>query len=205
MRIQFLEKQIRIQVISSKFTNFFNKPEFQFVFFCSLIFKLKLDEPFRNQEIFIIPLFLIVQILALRVNFFFGFLVDILPLGFGSMDPHNFQDPDPRRPNLGDSTDPDPKHCKKKITIMPNTPPFQNVGPSLQVLRSPLTSFYERFLTWQAITPREFQTELTAGASFTACFITLKDFNAKSLNNIYKYYFIIFRTLTIKKGRVSNY
>ena len=57
-------------------------------------------------------------------KFFFAFLVDILPLGSGSMDPHNFSDPDPRRPNLGDSTDPDPKHCNKKITIMPNTPPL---------------------------------------------------------------------------------
>ena len=38
---------------------------------------LKLDEPFRNEKIFIISLFPIVQIWVLRVNF----LVDILPLG----------------------------------------------------------------------------------------------------------------------------
>ena len=57
---------------------------------------LKLDEPFRNQEIFIISLFSIVQIWVLRVKFFFlQFLVDILPLGSGSVDPHIFANPDP--------------------------------------------------------------------------------------------------------------
>ena len=39
--------------------------------FFSLVFILKLDEPFRNQEIFIISLFSIVQIWVLRFNFFF--------------------------------------------------------------------------------------------------------------------------------------
>ena len=41
-------------------------------------------------------------------KFFFQFLFDILPLGFGSVDPHIFVDPDP-----------DPKHCiwqKKNLT-----------------------------------------------------------------------------------------
>ena len=56
-RIRILDphwkKWIRIQVIS--FTDFFNKKQ-KFNFF-SLIFVLKLDEPFRNQEIFIIHLF----------------------------------------------------------------------------------------------------------------------------------------------------
>ena len=70
-----------------------------------LIFMLKLDEPFRNQEIFIISLFSIVQIWILRVNFFLQFLVDILPLESGSVDPHIFADPDPGSQNL---TDPDP-------------------------------------------------------------------------------------------------
>ena len=64
---------------------------------------LKLAAPFKNQEIFIISLFSIVQIWVLRVNFFFlQFMVDILPLGSGSVDPHIFADP----------TDPDPKHCR---------------------------------------------------------------------------------------------
>ena len=54
---------------------------------------LKLDEPFRNQEIFIISLFSKVQIWVLRV---LQFLVDILPLGIGSVDPHIFADPDPK-------------------------------------------------------------------------------------------------------------
>ena len=38
------------------------------------------------------------------------FLVDILPLGPGSGDPHIFADPDPGSQNLADPTDPDPKH-----------------------------------------------------------------------------------------------
>ena len=45
------------------------------------------------------------------------FLVDILPLGSGSVDPYIFAepDPDPGSQNLADPTDPDPdpKHCKK--------------------------------------------------------------------------------------------
>ena len=69
---------------------------------------LKLDEPFRNQEIFIISLFSIVQIWVLGVNIFLlQFLVDMLPLGSGSVDPHIFADPDPGSQNL---TDPDLKH-----------------------------------------------------------------------------------------------
>ena len=38
------------------------------------------------------------------------FLVDILPLGSGSVDSHIFADPDPGSQNLADPTDPDPKH-----------------------------------------------------------------------------------------------
>ena len=72
---------------------------------------LKLDEPFRNQEIFIISLFSIVQIWVLRVNFLLlQFLVDFLPLVSGSVEPHIFADPDPGSQNLADPTDPDPKH-----------------------------------------------------------------------------------------------
>ena len=81
MRIRILDPhwKKRIRVISIKFTEFFNKAEFQF--FClifSLIYMLKLDEPFRNHEIFIISLFSIVQIWGLRVNFFLQFFVNIL-------------------------------------------------------------------------------------------------------------------------------
>ena len=51
------------------------------------------------------------QILVLGVKkFFLQFLVDILPLGSGSLDPHIFADPDPGSQNLVDPTDPDPKH-----------------------------------------------------------------------------------------------
>ena len=38
-------------------------------------------------------------------------LVDILPLGSGSVGPHIFVDPDPGSQNLADPSDPDPKHC----------------------------------------------------------------------------------------------
>jgi len=43
------------------------------------------------------------------------FLVDILPLGSRSVDPHIFAnpDPDPGNQNLADPTDPDPKHWRK--------------------------------------------------------------------------------------------
>ena len=57
-------------------------------------------------------LFSIVQIWVLRLKFFFlQFLVDIFPLGSGSVDPHIFADPDQGSQNLADPTDPDPKHC----------------------------------------------------------------------------------------------
>ena len=52
-----------------------------------------------------------VQIWGLGVKkFFFQFLVDVLPLGSGSADPHIFVDPDPGSQILADPTDPDPKH-----------------------------------------------------------------------------------------------
>ena len=38
------------------------------------------------------------------------FLVDILPFGPGSVDPHIFAEPDPGSQNLADPMDPDPKH-----------------------------------------------------------------------------------------------
>ena len=71
---------------------------------------LKLDEPFRDQEVFIISLFSIVQFWVESKICLLQFLVDILPLGSGSVDPHNFADPDPGSQNLADPTDPDPKH-----------------------------------------------------------------------------------------------
>ena len=65
--------------------NLFNKAEFSN--FCLIFFMLKLDESFRNQEIFIISLFSIVQIWGLRVTFFPSVFVDILHLGSGSREP----------------------------------------------------------------------------------------------------------------------
>ena len=99
MRIQF-----RIRILD---------PHWKKIFYFSLNFILKLDEPFRNEEIFIVSLFSKVQIWGLgEKRFFLQFLVDILPLGSGSVDPHSFADPDPGSQNLADPTDPDPKHCK---------------------------------------------------------------------------------------------
>ena len=53
----------------------------------------------------------------MRVKFFLHFLVNILPLGSGSVDPHIFADPDPGSQNLADPTDPDPKHCYPSVPI----------------------------------------------------------------------------------------
>ena len=79
---------------------------------------LKLNEPFRNQEVFIISFFSIVQIWVLRVkSFLLQFLVDIFPLGSGSVDPHIFADSDPASQNIVDPTDPDPKHCLQVVAF----------------------------------------------------------------------------------------
>ena len=77
--------------------------------FCSIIFMLKLNKPFITQEIFIISLFIIVNILVRRVkNLFLQILVDIFALGSGSVDLHIFTNPCPGSQNL---TDQDTKHC----------------------------------------------------------------------------------------------
>ena len=55
-----------------------------------------------------------VQILVSGVKkFFLQFLIDILPRGSGSVNPHIFAHPDPGSQNLADPTDPDPdpKRC----------------------------------------------------------------------------------------------
>ena len=67
--------------------NFFNKKMFKFLLnIFSLIFILKLNEPFRHEEIFIISLFFKSSV----KKFFLQFLVDVYPL-----DLHIFADPDP--------------------------------------------------------------------------------------------------------------
>ena len=71
MRIHIGKKWIWIQVISINLLIFLTKQNFHsFVLFFSLIFILKLDKPFRNQEIFIISLFSLVKIWGFGVNFF---------------------------------------------------------------------------------------------------------------------------------------
>jgi len=52
-----------------------------------------------------------------KKDFFLQFLVDILPLGFGSVDPHIFADLDPGSQNLAD-----PKHWNQQLKIIS----FQN-------------------------------------------------------------------------------
>jgi len=44
-------------------------------------------------------------------------LVDFLPLGSGSVDPHIFADPDPGSQNLADPTDPDPMHLNQSSNL----------------------------------------------------------------------------------------
>ena len=67
-----------------------------------------------NQEIFIISLIFKSSDFDFRDKkvFFLQFLVEILPLGSGSVDLHIFADPDsdPGSQNLADPTDPDPYH-----------------------------------------------------------------------------------------------
>ena len=79
------------------------------VYFFSLIFILKLDEPFRNDDIFIISLFSNVQIWVLRVKIFFCSFWSIFYLL--DPEPYIFADPDAGSQNLADPTDPEPKHC----------------------------------------------------------------------------------------------
>ena len=86
-----------------KIYRIFLTKNFQFFCFFSLIFILKLDEPFRNEEFFRIYTFFKKLDLGFRIkSFFLQFLVDILPFGSGSMDT------DPGSQNLADPTDPDP-------------------------------------------------------------------------------------------------
>ena len=69
----------------------------------------KLDEPFRDH--FYNLSFSSVQIWVLRAKeFFMQFLVDILPVGSGSVNPQFFFGSGSRKPKPADSTDPDPKH-----------------------------------------------------------------------------------------------
>ena len=57
--------------------------------FLKSLFFLSSDLDFRSKKVFL------------------QFLVYILPLGFGSVDPHIFVDPDTGSQNLADPTDPD--------------------------------------------------------------------------------------------------
>ena len=114
MRIRIRTGKKWIRVISLRFYEFLAKNNLQiFCFIFSLIFILKLNEPFRNEEICIISLSFKSSDLGFRSkDFFLQFLVDFLPLGSGSVDPHIFADVDPGNQNLVDPTDPDPKHWK---------------------------------------------------------------------------------------------
>ena len=81
------------------------------------------------------------------------FLVDILPLGSGSVDPHIFADPDPGSKNLADPTDPDPKHCFNLIIyLVPIHFPSMSLVPIVRLYRfstnhsKPEIKFYEERL-----------------------------------------------------------
>jgi len=92
--------------------NFLYKAEFSnFLSYFFAFCLLKLDEPFRHQEIFKISFFN-------SSRFFMQFLDDNLPLGSGFLDLNILVDPDPGRKNLADptKTDPDPKHCLEDMT-----------------------------------------------------------------------------------------
>ena len=58
----------------------------------------KLNEPHRDHDIFD------------DLSFFNSFFDDILTLGYGSVDPYVFTDPDLGNQNVADPKDPDPKH-----------------------------------------------------------------------------------------------
>ena len=76
--------------------------------FFPLICMQKLSEPFIGSVL------LISFLLTILISFweqFFWFLVDILSLISGSVNPHIFADPDPGSQNDTDPTDPDPEHC----------------------------------------------------------------------------------------------
>ena len=61
---------------------------------------LKLDEPIRVQEVFIISYSLTIEICVLGAFFYRRFW-----LKFFSFDPHIFADPDPGSQNVADSRD----------------------------------------------------------------------------------------------------
>jgi len=72
-----------------------------------------------NQEIFKIPFFKSSDFGFRNKKFFMQVLVDILPLGSGSVDLHIFADPDPGSQYLANPTDLDPKYCWNVSTLSP--------------------------------------------------------------------------------------
>ena len=68
--MQILDPDPGLEHFFKNLLNFINKVELSNSFF-SHIFVLKLDEPFRDQEKFIISLFTTDHIRVLRLNFFF--------------------------------------------------------------------------------------------------------------------------------------
>ena len=89
--------------ISLRFTDFFIRRRIFKLFF--VIFMLKLDEPFRDEDILDNLSFFKRSDLGFESE---RFLFDILPTGSEAVDPHIFADPDPRSQNVADPTDPDP-------------------------------------------------------------------------------------------------
>ena len=116
------KKWIQIQVISSRFTDFFNKKLFsKFLFyFFPLFLSLNLMNHSEMRKFLIIFFFKSLDLgFRSKKVFFCSFRLIFYPLdpdpwirirGSASVDPHIFADPDPGSQNLADPTDPDPKH-----------------------------------------------------------------------------------------------
>ena len=87
-------------------------------FFFSLIFMLKLNEPFRYQEIFMISIFLQFRFGVWECKRFLSIFGWYFYPRIQSVDLHIFAGLDLGSQNLADPTDLNPKHCYiKKISV----------------------------------------------------------------------------------------
>ena len=87
--------------------NFFNKAEFSnfSYFYAKTLWTIQKSGNCQNLSFFYSS-----NLGFESKHFFLQFLVDILPLGAGSVDPNIFADLDPGSKNLAGQKNPDPKH-----------------------------------------------------------------------------------------------
>ena len=127
-RIHLFYMWIRIQV--SKIFLFFNffltKQNFQIIFAC-----LNCMNHSETRK-FLKPLLFNSSDLVLSKFVVVAFLVHILPLRCGSVDPHILADPDPGSQNLADPTDPDPKHWNRAVIFNID----QNIALTLNIAKN---------------------------------------------------------------------